>query len=53
VCFGAAAAGLFWWSLPKGWAGWVKLVAALAAILLAGGISAPIFTRALTRRGRR
>jgi len=50
VCFGAAALGLFWWSSPRGAAGWIRLAASAAVVLLAGGIAAPIVTRALLRR---
>jgi hypothetical protein len=50
VCFAAAAAGLFWWSFPRGSAGWIRLVGALAVLLVAGGLAAPILTRALVRR---
>jgi len=50
VCFGAAAGGLFWWSFPRGGAGWIRLGGALLLLLLAGGIAAPILTRAIARR---
>jgi hypothetical protein len=53
VCFAAAAAGLFWWSFPRGSAGWVRLAGAIAVLLLAGGIAAPVLTRALTRSSTR
>lgn len=53
VCFAAAAAGLFWWSFPRGNAAWIRLVGALTLLLLAGGIAAPILTRALSRSSRR
>ncbi|MFN0007740.1 MAG: redoxin family protein [Planctomycetota bacterium] len=49
VSFGAAGAGLFWWSFPAGHSGWLRLAGALAVLLLAGGIAAPILTRALSR----
>lgn len=49
VSFGAAGAGLFWWSFPAGRSGWLRLAGALAVLLLAGGIAAPILTRALSR----
>lgn len=49
VCFAAAAAGLFWWSFPRGGAGWIRLLVALVLLLLAGGVAAPILTRALSR----
>jgi hypothetical protein len=50
ICFGAAAAGIFWWSAPRGAAGWIRFGVALGTVLLAGGIVAPIVTRALYRR---
>ena len=50
VCFGAAAIGLFVWSAPRGSAGWWRFAAAVAIVLLAGGIVAPLITRALLRR---
>ena len=50
VCFGAAAGGIFWWSAPRGAGGWIRFAIALAIVLLAGGIVAPIVTRALYRR---
>lgn len=50
VCFGAAAAGLFWWSSPSGAAAWLRLGLSVAIVLVAGGIAAPIVTRALLRR---
>ena len=50
VCFGAAGAGLFWWSAPRGGAGWVRFAAAAGLVLLAGGVVAPLVTRTLYRR---
>lgn len=50
VSFGAAAAGLFWWSFPRGSGGWLRLLAAVGVLLLAGGVIAPLVTRALRRR---
>jgi hypothetical protein len=50
VCFGAAGAGLFWWSSPRGGAGWVRFAASVGLVLLAGGLVAPIVTRTLYRR---
>ena len=49
ACFAAAAGGLFWWSFPRGVAGWIRLAVALLVLLLAGGFAAPILTRALSR----
>jgi hypothetical protein len=50
VCFGAAGAGIFWWSSPRGWASWTRLAVSALLVLLAGGIAAPLVTRALYRR---
>ena len=50
VCFGAAALGLFWWSSPRGLAGWIRLGLGASLVLLAGGLAAPVVARALLRR---
>lgn len=50
VCFGFAGLMFFWDVFPHGWAGVLRLVALLGAVLLAGGFVAPMITRALTRR---
>jgi len=50
LAFGSAALGLFWWSFPRGGAGWLRFAAAVALVLLAGGLVAPVVTRALKRR---
>jgi len=50
VCFGAAAGGIFWWSAPRGGAGWIRFGVAVLLVLVAGGIVAPIVTRAIYRR---
>ena len=50
VCFGAAGLGLFWFALPSGVTGVVRLVITIAVVLLAGGLIAPVMTRALNRR---
>ena len=50
VCFGAAAAGLFWWSSPRGGAAWIRFALSVGIVLLAGGFAAPLVTRALLRR---
>ena len=49
VCFGGVAAGVFAWGFPRGGSGWIRLAVALAVLLVAGGIAAPVLTRALTR----
>ncbi len=50
VCFGAAAGGIFWWSAPRGSAGWIRFGIALGIVLVAGGVVAPMVTRALYRK---
>ncbi len=50
VCFGVAGLAFFWDVFPRGWAGALRLVVLLVAVLLAGGIVAPMITRALNRR---
>ncbi len=50
VCFGAAGVGLFWFAMPSGFAGVVRLIATIAVVLLAGGLVGPLVTRALNRR---
>lgn len=47
VCFGAAVAGLFWWSFPRGGAGLMRLVIVVATVLTAGGVVGPLVTRSL------
>ena len=50
VCFGAAGLGLFFFALPSGFAAVVRLVVTLVIVLLAGGLIAPVMTRALNRK---
>lgn len=50
ACFGAAVIGLFYLTFPRGGAGWVRLVILIAVVVVAGGIVAPLITRALHRR---
>ena len=50
VAFGAAGIGFFWWSAPRGSAGLARFAIAAALVLLAGGVVAPLVTRALGRR---
>lgn len=52
VSFGAAGLGLFWWSFPRGWGGVARAAVLLAAVLLLGGLVAPLVTRAVYRRPR-
>jgi hypothetical protein len=51
VAFGAAAAGLFWWSFPRGAAGIARFALVVLVVLVAGGLVAPLVTRALQKRG--
>ncbi|MDP6540464.1 MAG: hypothetical protein QF903_02670 [Planctomycetota bacterium] len=48
--FGGVAVALFWSVMPRGWAGLGRLVLAVGALLLAGGLAGPLITRALNRR---
>jgi hypothetical protein len=51
VAFGAAAAGLFWWSFPRGSAGLLRFALVVLVVLVAGGVVAPLVTRALRGKG--
>jgi hypothetical protein len=50
VCFGAAVIGLFYFTFPRGGAGWLRVATLIGLVIVAGGIVAPMITRALTRR---
>ena len=50
VCFGAVGAGLFWSTFPRGWAGVLRFVMLVVVVLVAGGLVAPMITRALNRK---
>ena len=50
VCFGAIALGLFWSTFPRGWAGIGRFLMLVVIVILAGGLAAPMITRALNRR---
>jgi hypothetical protein len=50
VCFGAAVIGLFYFTFPRGGAGWLRVAILIGLVVIAGGLVAPIITRALTRR---
>ena len=50
VCFGAAGIGFLWDAFPGGWSGLVRALALVGLVLFAGGIAAPIVSRALVRR---
>lgn len=52
LSFGTVALGFFWSTLPRGTAGLVRFVLAIAAMILIGGVVAPWITRALTRKER-
>ena len=49
VTFGAAGIGLFWQTFPRGWAGIGRFLMLIVVVLVAGGLVAPIITRALNR----
>jgi hypothetical protein len=50
AAFGAVAVALFRSTLPPGWAPILRLAAMVLALLLVGGLVAPVVTRALARR---
>jgi len=50
VSFGTIALGLFWQTFPKGWAGVTRFAILIVVVLAAGGLVAPIITKALNRR---
>jgi hypothetical protein len=50
VCFGAAVIGLFWWSFPRGGAGFLRFAIVIAIVLIAGGVVGPLVTKSLSRR---
>jgi len=50
VTFGAAGLGLFWHTFPRGGAGIARFFVLIAVVLVAGGLVAPIITRALNRK---
>lgn len=50
VCFGAAGIGLFYQAFPRGWGGVLRFGALIFVVLIAGGLVAPMITRALNRR---
>lgn len=51
--FGAIGALFLWGAMPRGWSGVARLVVLFVVVLLAGGLVAPLVTRALTRRSSR
>ena len=50
VVFGSAGIGLFYMTFPRGWTGIVRALILLAALLVIGGLVAPMITKALNRR---
>lgn len=50
VAFGAVGLGLFWHTFPRGWGGLARFGILVAIVLAAGGLVAPIITRALMKR---
>ena len=50
VAFGAAGLGLFWTTFPRGWDGITRAAILLVVLFVAGGLVAPLVTRALNRR---
>ena len=50
VCFGAAVLGLFWWSFPRGGAGFARFAIVVTIVLVAGGVVGPLVTRALSAK---
>lgn len=49
LVFGGVSLALFWQTFPSGWRGVMRLAALIAVVLLAGGVVAPMITRALNR----
>jgi hypothetical protein len=50
--FGGLALAIFWQAFPRGWRGLASFLGLLLAVLIVGGLVAPMITRALYR-GRR
>jgi hypothetical protein len=50
VCFGAAVLGLFYFTFPRGSAGWMRFAVLIGVVLVAGGVVGPMVTRTLNRR---
>ena len=48
--FGASAVALFWSTFPRGWNGVLRAALLVLAMLVIGGLVAPLITRALNRR---
>jgi hypothetical protein len=50
LVFGASAVLLFWSTFPRGWSGVLRGAILVLAMLVIGGLVAPLVTRALYRR---
>ena len=50
VIFGSSAVLLFWSTFPRGWSGLLRAVVLVVAMVVIGGLVAPMITRALNRR---
>jgi hypothetical protein len=50
VVFGTSAVLLFWSTFPRGWSGVLRGAILVLAMLVIGGLVAPLVTRALYRR---
>jgi hypothetical protein len=50
VVFGSSAVLLFWSTFPRGWSGVLRGAILVVAMLVIGGLVAPMVTRALHRR---
>lgn len=48
--FGLVGAGFLWGAMPRGWGGLVRFATLVVVVLLAGGLVAPMITRALNRK---
>lgn len=49
IVFGAAGIGLFWMTFPRGWGGVARAGVLVVAMVLLGGVVAPLVTRAVYR----
>ena len=49
VVFGAAGIGLFWMTFPRGWSGVARAAVLVLAMVVLGGLVAPLVTRAVYR----
>jgi hypothetical protein len=47
--FGAAGIGLFWRTFPRGWGGVARAAVLVVAMVVLGGVVAPLVTRAVYR----